>query len=598
MFSWGSGSWDTPYDAAKWMTIGLKKLSKADEIIGHNILGFDIPALQKVYPEWTFKGTATDTMVLTRLLWPDIKGKDAKLIKKGTLPGNLLGRHSLEAFGYRLGRWKGDYAKIMKAAGIDPWANWNDKMQEYCEQDVEVTHALWDACQARAEAFSQRSIDLEHAVASIIIRQQNRGFAFNEKEAEALYTDLVGRQAELDTELRKTLGSWEVRTPFTPKANNKKFGYERGIPTHKVKVIEFNPSSRHHIANRLKALHGWKPTEFTPSGEPKVDDTILSQLQYPEAQLIAEYLMVGKRIGMLRDGKQGLLRKVRNGRIHGRVNPNGAVTGRMSHSNPNINIPTNDAPYGKRCRSLFRAGEGYVLVGADADALELCCLAGYMARYDGGAYIKTVLEGDKTNGTDIHSVNARALRLDPKAYYKVDGRDVTGRDIAKTWFYAFIYGAGDSKLKAILGKAQAKALGGSGRKQFLKNLSALGKLVEAVKTKAQKYGALRGLDGRRLYVRHLHAALNTLLQGAGAVIMKEALVILDKKLQAGGLVPGKDYEFVANVHDEWQIETRAGFARGVGQCATAAIKEAGESFNFECPISGSYKIGETWAETH
>jgi len=578
---------------------GLAILSKATEIIGHNILGFDLPALEEVYGWKPSPGTkVTDTMVLTRLLWPDIKNKDARRIKQGKLPGNMLGRHSLEAFGHRLGRWKGDYAKIMKDAGIDPWAAWSEKMQEYCEQDVEVTHALWEACMARAKAFSQESLDLEHAVANIIIRQERRGFAFNECAAQQLYADLVGRHNDLAQELRDTFGSWTVKTPFLPKRDNKTLGYKKGVLTHKIKEIEFNPDSRHHIANRLKVMCGWKPKVFTPGGEPKVDDKVLTTIDYPEAQGIAEYLMLTKRIAMLRDGSQGLLRKVKNGRIHGRVNPNGAVTGRMTHSSPNINIPSNTAPYGVECRALFESGEGYKLVGADADALELCCLAGYMARHDEGAYIKVVLEGNKADGTDIHSVNARALGLGATSEYTVDGRTLTGRDIAKTWFYAFIYGAGDSKLRDILGKEQAKRLQGSGRKVFLTNLPALKVLIEQCKDKAKNYGALRGLDGRRLYVRHLHASLNTLLQGAGAIIMKKALVILDEDLQERGLVAGEEYEFVANVHDEWQIEVRPSWTSTVGPMAADAIRKAGESYEFQCPLSGSYKVGENWSETH
>jgi DNA polymerase I-like protein with 3'-5' exonuclease and polymerase domains len=264
-------------------------------------------------------------------------------------------------------------------------------------------------------------------------------------------------------------------------------------------------------------------------------------------------------------------------------------------------VPGSKAPYGERCRALFTVPQGKKLVGCDADALELCCLAGYMARYDNGAYIKVVLEGDKSQGTDIHSVNARALGLDPKQKYPVNGKNVTGRDIAKVWFYAFIYGAGDMKLGFILGEtneAKAKKKGKKSRQRFLENLPALKTLTEKVKAMLKKRGHLKGLDGRRLHPRFDHSALNTLLQSAGAVIMKMALVIADEALIGQEFLPGRHYEFVANVHDEFQIEADEDRAETVGRMAKDSIRLAGERLGFACPLSGSFDIGDNWAQTH
>jgi DNA polymerase I-like protein with 3'-5' exonuclease and polymerase domains len=261
-------------------------------------------------------------------------------------------------------------------------------------------------------------------------------------------------------------------------------------------------------------------------------------------------------------------------------------------------VPAGYSPYGHECRSLFIVPEGKVLIGADAAALELRDLAGYMARYDAGAYVTTVLNGIKAEGTDIHSVNARALGLDPlKEYF--DGE--TGRDIAKTWFYAFIYGAGDEKLGQITTRQKgnkARMAGKSSRSKFMKGLPALAALAEKVRQTVKEKGFLRGLDGRLLTVRSQHAALNTLLQSAGAIQMKRALVILDRTLQAMGFVPGIHYEFVANVHDEWQIEADQELGETIGKAAVAAIRQAGESFGFRCPLDGEFRIGRNWSETH
>jgi len=132
----------------------------------------------------------------------------------------------------------------------------------------------------------------------------------------------------------------------------------------------------------------------------------------------------------------------------------------------------------------------------------------------------------------------------------------------------------------------------------MRNLPALKKLIEAVRDRAKKRGYLIGLDGRKLYVRSQHSALNTLLQSAGAVQMKTALVILDEDLQSHGWVPGVDYEFLANVHDEWQIETKPEISDDVGKMAVEAIRKAGVHLNFKCPLDGDYKVGRNWAETH
>lgn len=583
----------------------LSMLQDADLIVGHNIIKFDIPALQKVYPTFKAQGVVRDTLILARLLYPDIADRDFR--RKG-FPKQLAGNHSLEAWGHRIGNWKGDYAAVMearaKAEGIKDkaaiveyvWGTWRPEMQEYCEQDVEVTA---DICkrffETLQDGWSEECVELEHQVAHIIGRQERYGFAFDVEKANKFYATLVAHRERLTDQLQLTFKPEVVRTEFIPKANNKKLGYVKGVPFIKEKVVPFNPASRHHKAKRLMAL-GWEPEEFGKDGVPTLGEEVLNLLPWPEAKLLAEYDMVCKRLGALATGKEAWLKHERNGRIHGGVNSIGTPTARMTHSHPNIaQVPAitsrktgEKQPYGKECRELFIASPGKVLVGCDADALELRDLAGYMARYDDGAYIKTVLEGKKEDKTDMHSVNARALEC--------------SRDTAKVWFYAFIYGAGDYKLGLILGVTgsvgKIKATGKASRMKFMRNLPALGKIAEAARDKAKRQGYIKGLDGRKVFIRSDHAALNFLLQSAGAIQMKRALIILDTELQASGLVPGIDYEFVANVHDEWQIETQRKRAELIGQIAADAIRKAGEHYKFRCPLKGNYEVGQSWADTH
>lgn len=580
---------------------------------GHNVIKYDIPVLKELYPWFSIpEDNVIDTLVYARLQWPDLKVKDKILVNRGKLPQRMAKRHSLEAWGYRLGKMKGEYAGDTSIADPEErearkWASWNQDMEDYCIQDVEVTEELLRVCVK--SHHSDLALKLEHAVAWIIARQERYGFLFDEKKAAALYSKLVKRKLELEADLKKAFvpfyTSGEV---FTPAKDSKQYHYVAGAPLTKLRLVEFNPASRDHVANRLQTLYGWIPSAYGADGKPTVDDAVLAELDLPGAgvELLREYFLVAKRIGQVAEGKEAWLKHVqKDGRIHGGVNSNGAVTGRMTHMKPNVGqAPAVYSPYGHECRDCFIVPIDKVLVGADADALELRDLAGYMAAYDGGAYIDTVLRGNKKLGTDMHSVNCRALGGHPKGLHFVhldaESKE-TGRDVAKTWFYAFIYGAGDEKLGIIWSRKsgdEARSIGAASRAAFLKNLPALGKLVKAVKAKAKERKFLLGLDKRRLEVRSQHGALNTLLQSAGAVQMKMALWILDKDLQAAGYVAGVNYEFVANVHDEWQIECDINIGEHVGQLAKDAIRKAGEFFQFKCPLAGEAKVGRSWAETH
>ena len=551
---------------------GIQFVMDAAEICGHNIIAYDLPVIKKLFG-WEPKGKVRDTIILSRLAYPEIKDVDYGLNREGKLPGNLIGRHSLEAWGYRLGQRKGTFGKTTN------WKEWSQEMSDYCKQDVKVTAELFN--RVRAKGLPEEAIELEHQVQTIIYRQQVYGFLFDREKAETLYATLLKKQHEIGKKLSTFFKPWYVKgVSFTPKRSDKKKGYVAGVEFTKVKYTEFNPASRAHIADRLATLYGWKPAEYTEDGTPKLDEEILKALPYPEAPYLAEYFLLLKRIGQIAEGKEGWLKTVeKDGRIHGSVNTIGAVTRRMSHAHPNVaQVPRVGSPYGADCRGLFTSPKGRVLVGADASGLELRCLAHYMAAYDGGAYVQEILKGD------IHTTNQKAAGL-------------PDRDSAKTFIYAFLYGAGDYKIGIILnaGAAEGKAI----KAKFLQSLPALATLKNVVESVAKDKGTLRSLDGAPMKVRSQHSALNTLLQGAGAIIMKKALVILDANLQGVyNFIPGKDYEFVANIHDEWQIECKENLAEIIGKMAAESFKWAGEALKLRCPLAGEYKVGKTWADTH
>jgi DNA polymerase I len=633
----------TPAPRDGTLADGFIMLSQADHICGHNVIGFDNPAITKVYPWFKLRPDCVveDTMVWARLIWPHIKQIDTSWMKSGRLPADfakqgLYATHKLKAWGIRLGVLKADYE--------GQWDHFTQEMEEYAAQDPVTTKALWDKIVEKLKPTDDetakenwyRPVDrpewatLEHDTQFVICLQQNFGFAFNDAAAEKLEWELRARKAELEDELRVAFKPWfkpERKhgriVEMTPKRNDKKYHYTEGATFSKVKLVSFNPGSRQQIADRLIELYGWIPVEFTDGGAPKVDETTLGSLDHiPAARLLVDYLTVDKRLGQLADGDNAWRKKIGpDGRIHGYVNTLGAITRRMTHSNPNMaQVPSlinakGVVPYGKECRSLFIVTKGKLLCGVDAEGLELRMLAHYMAKFDGGSYGDTVVNGVKEDGTDVHTVNQRLIKLN-------------SRNSAKTWIYAYLYGAGLLKLGMVIyedftaaqreafnakhaqGKARESAvarLGKQARARVEAGLPALAALQAKIKRLAAS-GFLKTLDGGMLRVRSPHAALNTLLQGGGAIVMKKALVILFNRLLEAGWVPdlvtgelrrGDDVMgFVANIHDEFQMEVPEHLAEEIGQMGKDAIRDAGIAFGLRCPLAGSCDIGHNWAEAH
>lgn len=549
---------------------GLDRLGAAELLVGHNIDSFDIPALQKLYPKFRPRASF-DTIVAARLIWPEIRESDMMEVRGGRLPSNLIGWQSLEAWGYRLGLRKGEYGKT------SDWSAFSKPMLDYCLQDARVTEKLYRKIDRLN--YSPAAFELEHEFSRVLNRQMEHGIIFDDAKARTLIAELLQARIALDTKLKATIPPF-VDTYVTPKKK-----------IEKTKEIAFNPNSRDHIARHLIDRREWTPEEYTDSGKkPKIDENVLKGLlHWPEAKLFMERFLIQKRLGQLDEGAKGWTKLVdpNTGRIHGRITHNGAVTGRCTHSNPNLSAVPKvkskggkvlmgaEGEYGYECRSLFTVPPGFKMVGADAAGIELRMLAHYMARYDDGEYVKVVTEGDP------HETNRIAAGLET-------------RDQAKTFIYAWLYGAGDTKIGSILGAGPAA--GRALRERFLQQLPALAKVKEAVAKAFQDRGAIKGLDGRALMIRSQHSALNTALQGAAAVAMKKATVLLDQYIEHFGV--REHAHQVLFVHDEFQIEVREPYAEKIGQLAVQAIRDAGAAFNLRCPLDGEYKVGRSWAETH
>ena len=549
-----------------------------DTLVGHNIINFDVPVLRRLTGmDWDFN--LRDTLVLSRLFNP-----------------SLDGGHSLRSWGERLGDYKDDYQ--------GGWEEYSHDMLTYCQQDVRVTKALYNHF-VKHLTFSE-AVDLEHTTAEIIKQQTDNGMILNEERAYELLAEMKEKVLDIEDEVHerfKPLPVWVDLPHPGSKTHNKDGSISKRYQAQLDKGAhfydeldglvddvehgawgyfdypEFNLGSRQQIAKYLQHF-GWKPKAFTEKGNPIVDEKVLKSVNIPEAQLIVDYLTLTKRIAMVKSWVDAI--DERTGRVHGKVNPCGAVTGRMTHSNPNCaQVPATkhgkdgkilwgfEGGYGADCRNLWTVPKDYKLVGCDASGLELRMLAHYM---NDDKYTNEILNGD------IHSANQKSAGLQT-------------RDQAKTFIYAFLYGAGDSKIGEVAGGGAKR--GRILKKNFLDNTPALKQLREKV-TQSSGKGWVTGLDGRKLHIRSQHSALNTLLQSAGAVIMKKALVLLDQYAKQYNI----DYKFVLNVHDEFQCEVREDQADFFGGLAVGSIVQAGKSFKLNCPLDGEYKVGETWQQTH
>ena len=506
-------------------------LRDSEGVIGHNIIGFDAPVLEKVWSLQIPTEKLKDTLVLSRLWNPSLEGG-----------------HSLDSWGKRFGDHKIDFH--------DYDGGLSDEMVKYCRQDVALTTRLYKHLTdtLKREEFKQHCVDLEEKVYIITAQQERNGFMLDVEAATTLWQDITHKMRTITAELQK------VFPPIVEERWSEKTGKRL-----KDKVTEFNVGSRKQIAERLEGV-GVKFKIQTEKGAIIVNEKVLEGIDIPEAKMIYEYLMLQKRASQI----DSWLTHEKHGRVHGRVITNGAVTGRMTHHSPNMaQVPSVSAPYGRECRSFWIVPEHHKLVGCDASGLELRMLAHYMRDEN---YTNEILSGD------IHTANMKAAGL-------------TDRNQAKTFIYAFLYGAGPAKIGQIVGGGYKE--GQKLTDSFLRNTPALARLRERV-SKFSAGGTLPGLDGRRIRVRSEHAALNTLLQGAGAIVMKQALVLMAESLDNYAI----PYKLVANVHDEFQIEVPENFADVVGKAAVRAIKNAGEVLDLRCPLDAEYNVGNNWAETH
>jgi DNA polymerase I-like protein with 3'-5' exonuclease and polymerase domains len=505
-------------------------IEAADIIVMHNGVSFDAPVLKRLLNVNIPLNKIRDTLVLSQMANPMRDGG-----------------HSLEAWGKSLGYPKIDYQDFTCFTG---------EMLKYCVRDVQITDKVYRELVPHLKMFSPRSIRLEHQIRAVIDQQERNGFQLNVKEAMLLMGRLSDEAEGIKNDLQKRF------PPITEVRYSDKTGKRL-----KDKVTVFNPASRKQIAERLSEL-GWEPHAHTDKGHPIVSEDVLEKVNIPEAKLVARYLLLEKRVSQIKSWVEAADDE---GKVHGRVLTLRTITGRMAHTSPNMaQVPAVYSPYGKECRNVWTtSSDAYRLLGCDASGLELRCLAHYM---NDSEFTREVIEGD------VHTANQRAAGLPT-------------RDNAKTFIYAFLYGAGASKIGKIVNGSSK-----DGQKlinTFLTNMPAL-KVLRNKVSKLATRGYVIGIDGRVLQIRSEHAALNTLLQGAGAIICKEWLKYITLQATKRNL----NYRLVASIHDEYQFEVRKDQAEEFGEVTKKAMKLTEESLHVRCPLDSEYKVGNTWAETH
>jgi DNA polymerase-1 len=627
---------------------GLEDLDRADVLIGHNIKRHDIPLMKKL-KNWQPRAGVQikDTMVIARTIFPNVKATDKELVFKGKMPGGkeYQGKHTIAAWGHRLGCPKGDYAKVRRAQAIEKglteeadilafvWGEWNEDMHSYMMQDCETNLALWKSF---PENYSSDALDLEHRIARVCDAMEQAGVPFDLQAAGSLQAELKDKQTELERVLKQRYGYWyapvspdPTKALFVPKRDNKKLGYVAGQECTKIKQVEFNPGSRDHIA-RVLMRDGWTPTKYTDGGKPQIDEEVIEQIiaQFPEMGGLGELLMVEKRLSQLCGTDNSLMQSVKEtGNIHGVINPMGTITSRAAHMYPNLGqVPSAKKPYGPRFRTLFYAPPGWRIVGADQQGLELRGLAHYLKPLDGGNYEKVVLEGDP------HWLHCQVMGLAAGDRDKHNHlHTIVREDGAKRFIYAYIYGAGDVMVGSIIYECLLNARRNGGPegeylyKQFFKNdvagentLRSVGKkirtdfaqripgfaeLKEKISRQVEAKGRIVGLDGRLIPIRSDHSALNFMIQSAGAIICKrwvsDAFEECDRRFHYNWDKPWEgQHVFCLWVHDETQVWVRKGLEEEIGNILVATARTAGEPYGFRVPLDSEASYGPNWAATH
>lgn len=580
---------------------------QADKFVFHNGIGFDVPVINRLLGNTISLQKVIDTLIVSRLVDYDIAGG-----------------HSLDAWGKRLGLFKGDFKDF--AGGL------TQEMEDYCINDVAVTVKLYKKFKSIIlDTDWADSLRIEHDIQIICEQMTRDGFKFDETQAEEYLGEILCRMEELEAQFQVDFPPKLVevnRIKYRMKSNGDLYknvedalqkyphtyvdtmGEEPVLVCHDY--VCFNPGSTKHRIERLWEA-GWQPVDKTKGHikflrERQKDKEKQKQFEFygwicnetnlntlPEdaprgAKALAEWLTLEGRRSSLVEWL-GCIKE--DGRIHGRFTHIGAWTGRLAHSAPNqANIPAAfhgepktaveevKAKYDGPFRGLWTVEEGNWLVGTDAEGIQLRILADLMGSQE---YVDAIITGKKEDETDIHNLNRKALGLP----------HIT-RDMAKTFIYAFLLGAGTAKVAQILKTDQRQAT--QAVDNFMDSITGLRRLKTKVIPNIAERGYFRGYDGRKVRVPNEHKTLAGMLQNGESTIMKWATRMWVTQAEAEGI----SFKLVTWPHDEWQTEVYGSKdqAEYLGSIQRKAIEMVGKRLKLMCPLAGSTDIGKSWLDTH
>ena len=584
----------------------LEFMEGCDVLIGHNILGYDFPLLEKLFG-WKYKGKKVDTLIMSRLLNPKRQSPYDCPNKKAP--------HSVEAWGYRVGRGKPEH---------NDWEHFSEEMLHRCSEDVEIQELIYKALLKEAHGHNwKNAFLLSFKLFENLQKQEAYGWYVDKPYMEECINTLTRWIERIDRVIiprlptilevneTKIKGEYKhVTKPFLKSGaysksvlewfNTTNYSVDSRIvsgPFSRIGFRRVDIDSRVELIDYLLSL-GWEPQEYNYNKEtgertsPKLSkDDPFEGITDKVGKLVAKRIQCKHR----RSSIEGLMKLIReDGAIPSVIN-NLAVTGRATHRNI-VNIPSSDSFFGKQMRKMFIARPGMVLVSTDSAGNQLRQLA---ARMGDPEYIDTVVNGKQEDGTDIHTINQRKAGLPT-------------RGKAKTFIYGLLFGAGDAKIGKIVdgSSAQGKEL----RERFLEGLPALKKLLDKLISEWRKSakkrfnpkfntfeyfdGFITGLDGRPIKVASEHQILVYLLQSDEAIQMAAAYNIAHANIEKKGLVYGEDFGFVCWYHDEFTVECKPEYAEMIKKISEDAIVKAGEFYKIPCPHAGEGNIGYNWYEVH
>lgn len=565
--------------------------------IGHNIIEFDLEVLHFFFGLADLK--IKDTLVLSRLIHTNIEGG-----------------HALEAWGERLG-----YPKDL----FDDFSQFSERLVSRCVRDAEINLKLWHKYKKYDLSPRWRqAIEIEHDTAILCRTMTNNGFYFDVSKAKNLFSEIAGHIEAIDKELlvgfkpkSECIGVVEPKATkygtislvnFKWLEGNDLTPFTVGAPFSRFRYRKFNPRSTRQLIDELHEAK-WKPTEKTKGHLKALKDKNKSKLEHykkygwtiseknletlprtapPALKLLTKRLILESRRSDLEEWIA--LYSEESKRIHGRFFSIGAWTHRMAHHSPNTaNIASPvyvngvvawglEGAYGADMRTLWSCPEDRVLVGVDADGIQLRVLAHLM---NDSEFTDALVRGDKSKGTDAHSLNKEAL-----------GPVCRDRDTAKTFIFAWLLGAGTALIASILECTQKEAK--EAQERFLSRYKGL-RLLKTEKIPADaRRGCFEGLDNRLILCNNEHKMLAGYLQNGETVVMKKAASLWTKQLNQEQI----PYKLINFVHDEWITETLNEVAEYVKKVQCESIRIAGELLGTKCPMLGQGKIGKNWYEIH